>query len=147
MKSKIALWLLILALIFLAFGGFYGGIAMLLDPSGRSLEMDAVLARLPVANFTLPGLFLLVVMGVGSLLFVYGLLARPAWRWAEALTGWSGFHWAWAGTILLGVVLGIWLVVQGLLIGFKWQIQYITAVNGLLIILLVLLPGVRSLFK
>lgn len=147
MKTKAALWLLILALLFLAFGGFYGGIAMLLDPSGRSLEMDAVLPLLPVPDYTLPGLFLLLVMGTGSLVLVYGLLARPRWRWTEAVTRWSGYHWAWTGTLGLGVVLCIWLIAQGLLIGFKWPIQFITAVNGLVIILLALLPGVRSLFK
>jgi hypothetical protein len=147
MNAPFALWLLILALIFLAFGGFYGGIAMLLDPSGRSLEMDKILPMLPVANFRLPGIFLLLVMGVTPLLLVYGFLARPRWHWAKAITRWSGYHWAWVGTLALGAVLCIWLILQGLLIGFKWPIQYITAANGLLIILLALLPGVRSLFK
>ena len=38
----------------------------------------------------------------------------------------------------------LWLIVQGLLIGFKWTIQYITAANGFLIVLLVLLPGLED---
>jgi hypothetical protein len=38
------------------------------------------------------------------------------------------------------------LIVQGLLIGFKWPIQYITAVDGLLIILFVLVPGARRFY-
>jgi len=147
MKRNAVVWLLIFALLFLAFGGFFGGIAMLLDPSGSSLDMDAVLPMLPVPDYTLPGLFLLLVMGMGSLLLVYGLLARPRWRWAEAVTRWSGYHWAWTGTLALGIILCIWLIVQGLLIGFKWPIQYVTAANGLVIILLTLLPGVRSIFK
>jgi pimeloyl-ACP methyl ester carboxylesterase len=41
---------------------------------------------------------------------------------AETLSGWSRHHWAWTGTLGLGVTLGIWLLVQGLLIGFKWPI-------------------------
>jgi hypothetical protein len=44
------------------------------------------------------------------------------------------------------VLLAVWLVVQGLLIGFKWPIQYITAVNGLLIIVLAVAPSVRNLY-
>jgi hypothetical protein len=147
LKRPLNLWLLILALLFLALGGLYGGIAMLLDPSGRSLEMDVVLPLLPVPDYTLPGLFLLLVIGTGSLVLVYGLLARPHWRWTEAVTCWSGYHWAWTGTLGLGVVLCLWLIIQGLLIGFKWPIQFITAVNGLVIIFLALLPGVRSIFK
>jgi hypothetical protein len=39
MKRPFTLWLLIFILLFLAFGGLYGGLAMLLDPSGRSLHL------------------------------------------------------------------------------------------------------------
>jgi hypothetical protein len=147
MKRTPTIWLLVFALLFLAFGGFYGGIAMLLDPSGRSLEMEAVLPLLPVADYTLPGLFLLLVMGVGSLFLVYGLLEQPHWRWVETISRWSGYHWAWTGTLALGLVLCLWLILQGLLIGFQWPIQYVTAVNGLLIIFLALLPGVRRTYR
>jgi len=44
------------------------------------------------------------------------------------------------------VTLAVWLIVEGLLIGFEWAIQYITAVDGFLIILFVLLPGVRKFY-
>jgi hypothetical protein len=40
-------------------------------------------------------------------------------------------------------VLAVWLVVQAFLIGFRWPIQYVTAANGLAILLLALLPAVR----
>jgi hypothetical protein len=140
------LWLLVLLLLFLALGGLYGGIAMLTDPTGRLLQMDEILPLLPVPDYNLPGLFLFFVMGLGPLFLIYGLLARPSWAWAEALSRWSGYYWAWAGTLALGVLLAVWLVVQGLLIGFKWPIQYITAVNGLLIIVLAVAPSVRNLY-
>jgi hypothetical protein len=142
----LTLWLLVFSLLFLALGGLIGGIGMLLDASGRLLGMDDVLPLLPVADYTLPGLFLLWVMGVVPLLLSYGLLARPDWAWAQALSRWSGHHWAWIGTLALGMLLVIWLVVQGLLIGFSWPIQYVTAVNGLLIIVLALAPEVRRAY-
>jgi len=72
-------------LVFLAAGGLYGGVAMLLDPSGGALQMTEVLPSLPVPDFKLPGLFLLVVMGAAPLLLVYGLLARPSCG-----CGWQG---------------------------------------------------------
>jgi len=146
MQRPFTLWLLVFFLVFLALGGLYGGIAMLTDPTGNSLQMTEVLPLLPVPDYTLPGLFLLFVMGLVPLFLTYGLLARPNWTWAESLSRWSGHHWAWTGTLALGVMLAIWLLVQGLLIGFKWPIQYVTAVNGFFIILLVLVPGVRSLY-
>ncbi|MEW6636357.1 MAG: hypothetical protein AB1425_06025 [Actinomycetota bacterium] len=146
MRRSFTLWLLIFLLLFLALGGLYGGIAMLIDPTGRSLQMDGILPLLPVPDYILPGLFLLFVMGGGPLLLIYGLLACPDWSWAEAVFRWSGHHWAWTGTLVLGVLLAAWLVAQGLLIGFRWPIQYITAVNGALIILLALMPRVRGLY-
>ncbi|MCA9933801.1 MAG: hypothetical protein KC415_07760 [Anaerolineales bacterium] len=130
MKRSWTLWVLVFWLVFLALGGLYGGITMLTDPSGSSMQMSEILPLLPVSDFILPGLFLLFVMGVGPLVLVYGL--------------WTRRSWAWTGTLVLCVVLALWLIVEGVLIGFKWPIQYVTAVNGLLILVFALLPGVRS---
>ncbi len=143
MQRPYTLYLLLFFLLFLAFGGLYGGIAMLLEPSGDLLAMGDLLPLLPVSNFTLPGLFLLVVMGLTPLALAYGLLVQPLWGRVGRLFAWNGRHWAWTSTLLLVLVLAIWLAVQGLLIGFQWPIQYATAVNGLLILLLALTPGVR----
>ena len=85
-------------------------------------------------------------MGFAPLLLIYGLLVRPKWGWAKVISGWSGHHWAWTGTLGLGIILVIWLIIEGLLIGFEWSIQYITAIDGFLIILLVLMPGVRQFY-
>jgi hypothetical protein len=146
MKRPMALWPLIFLLLLLAVGGLYGGIAMLTDPVGGSLQLTEVLPLLPVPDYTLPGLFLLIVMGLAPMALAYGLLARPRWSWAQTLSRWSAHHWAWTGTLGLGVTLAVWLIVQGLLIGFNTPIQYITAANGFLIILLVLAPGVRRFY-
>lgn len=143
MKRPLALWCLVVLLVFLAAGGPFGGVAMLLDPSGASLQMTEVLASLPVPDYTLPGLFLLVVMGVAPLALTYGLLVRPAWRWAEPLSRGGRHHWAWTGTLALGAVLAVWLLVQGFMIGFRWPIQFVTAANGLGIVVVALVPGVR----
>ncbi len=143
MGRPIVLWLLVVFLVFLAVGGLYGGVAMLVDPSGAALQMTEVLPLLPVPDYTLPGLFLLVVMGAAPLLLAYGLLARPNWAWAEPLSRVARHHWAWTGALALGLVLGAWLAVQGLLIGFRWPIQYVTAANGVAIVALALVPAVR----
>jgi hypothetical protein len=144
MRRPLTLWPLLFLLVFLGLGGLYGGIAMLIDPTGGLLQLTEVLPLLPVTDYLLPGLFLLFVMGLAPLVLTYGLLARPNWTWVEILFRWSGHHWAWTGTLALSVTLAVWLVVQGLLIGFKWPIQYITAIDGFLILLLALAPGVRK---
>lgn len=145
MRKPITLWLLIASLIFLSFGGLYGGIAMLADPTGASLQMDTVLPLLHVPNYVLPGLFLLFVMGLTPLFLTFGLLARPQWRFLDPLP--RRHHWAWTATLLLGIVLILWLILQAFLIGFQWPIQYVTATNGLLIVLLTLIPQVRKHFE
>ena len=120
---------------------------MLLDPSGSSLQMADVLPLLPVSNYVLPGLFLLFIMGLFPVLLIYGLIARPDWIWLESTFPKLQYHWAWAGVVLLGVVLAVWLIVEGVLIGFKWAIQYVTAINGLLILLFVFLPPVKRFYQ
>ena len=147
MKRPIPLWILIFWLVLLAFGGLYGGIAMLLDPSGGILGMSEVLPLLPVSNYILPGLFLFFVMGALPLLLAYALLARPKWTRLESVVQLPEYYWAWTGTVVLGVALAVWLIVEGMLIGFKWPIQYVTAINGLLILLFVFLPSVRKFYK
>jgi len=147
MKRPLPLWILILWLVFLAFGGLYGGIAMLLDPSGASMGVDVLLPLLPVADFILPGLFLLFGMGLFPLALVFGLLVRPNWAWADALTRWSGHTWAWTGTLFLGFILLLWLAVQALLIGFTTGIQYVVVVNGLALLGFALWLSVRRLYR
>lgn len=144
MHKPITLWLLVASLIFLSFGGFYGGILMLTDPSGRSLQMDTVLPQLLVPNYILPGLFLFFVMGLAPLFLTFSLLARPKWIQLPNL---YHHYWAWTATLALGIVLILWLALQGFLIGFQSPIQYVTAVNGLLIVLLALIPQVRRHFE
>jgi hypothetical protein len=145
-QRPLALWPLLLLLILLGAGGLYGGIVMLIDPTGGLLQLTEVLPLLPVSDYILPGLFLLVAMGLAPVALTFGLLTRPKWNWAQPLSGWSRHHWAWTGTLGLGVTLAIWLFVQGLLIGFNWPIQHITAANGALIILLALTPAVRRFY-
>ena len=147
MKRPLPLWILLLWLIFLAFGGLYGGIAMLLDPSGASMGVDVLLPLLPVPDFALPGLFLLFVMGLVPLILAFGLVAGPNWPWADALARWSGHHWAWTGTLALGIVLLTWLFTQAILIGFSTGIQYVMVVNGLALLGFALWPSVRALYR
>jgi len=143
MKRPFSVWILAFWLLFLALGGLYGGIAMLLDPSGAALGMSEVLDDLPVSNYILPGLFLLFGMGLAPLFLTYALLALPKWPWLERRLPKKGYHWAWPGILVLCWVLFMWLIVEGLLIGFDWPIQYVTLVNGFLIMLFALLTSVR----
>lgn len=129
------IWPLVFFLFYLGGGGIYGGYAMLSDPTGHSLQMNKILTLLPISNFILPGIFLLVVMGIFPLLLIFALLSRPNWKTLNSLSRNRNHHWSWTFSIGLCILLTIWLILQGVLIGFREPIQYITAINGILIFL------------
>ncbi len=146
MRRPIMLWPLVLCLLILSFGGgFTGGIMMLIDPSGKLLGVAETLPLLPVPNFTLPGIFLLLVMGLFPLLLAVALIGRPQWGWLNALLEWSNHYWAWTGTLILVAILALWLIYEVWLIG-TFPITNITAVLGLLIFILAMMPGVRRYY-
>jgi hypothetical protein len=150
MKSyrPIALWFLLSFLLLLGIGGIYGGIVFLIDPTGKLMGLPPeFLPRLPVPDYTLPGFFLLTIMGIAPIILLYGMLARPRWNWTRPLVHWSGRHWSWAGTLYLGIGLAFWLVLEGLLIGFSAPMQFVTAFIGIAILLLVLTPPVRRYYR
>ena len=147
MKRPFMLWPLVLVLVFLALGGFSGGFPMLVDPAnGGYLEFGEMLPDLPVSNFILPGLFLLIVMGMFPLFLTYALIARPNWNWLDRLFQWSKHYWAWTGCLVLVGIIAIWLAYEGWLIGW-FPITYITAILGLLILLFAMMPSVRKFYK
>jgi hypothetical protein len=105
-----------------------------------------MLPDLPVSNFVLPGLFLLIVMGIFPLLLAYGLIAKPTWSWVDRLFQWSQYHWAWTGCLILVGITAVWLAYEGWLVGW-WPITYATAVIGGVILLIIFFPSMRKFYK
>jgi hypothetical protein len=147
-RSQIPLYskVIIVLLFLLALGGLIGAINFLSDPSGAAMGMSSELARLPVADYRLPGLFLLIVMCICPLFLRYGMLRQPRWDLGARLTAWSKSYWAWAGRLILGIVLALWPGLQAVYIGFGTPSQWFTAFLDVMILLLSLLPPVRRFF-
>lgn len=117
--------LLVILLVFLSLSGFFG-ILFLIDPSGGLLEMPlSLLDKLPIDTFFLPGLFLLIVYGIGSAIIVYGLIRQ--------------LFWAPVASLLLGLVLVGWVIGQIILWGEPVMLQYIYLTAGVGIFLLSLI--------
>lgn len=90
--------------IFVGLGALYGGGGLVADPTGGALGMPlTLLAGSPFADFLVPGVTLLLVNGVGSL--VAAALALARWRSAGALG------------VALGAFLVAWILLQMLWIG------------------------------
>jgi hypothetical protein len=114
--------LLVILLIFLSLSGLFG-IVFLIDPSGELVEMPlSHLDKLPIDTFFLPGLYLLIVYGIGSAIVAYGLLRQ--------------LFWAPVAGLLLGVVLIGWVIGQIILWGEPAMLQYLYLSVGIAIFLL-----------
>ena len=117
--------LLVILLVFLSLSGLFG-IVFLIDPSGELVEMPlSHLDKLPIDTFFLPGLFLLIVYGLGSAIITYGLLRQ--------------LFWAPVAGLLLGLVLMGWVTGQIILWGEPAMLQYIYLTVGVAIFLLSLM--------
>jgi len=92
---------------FIGIGAVPAGISLVFDPSGRGLGMPLeVLANSPFSDFRIPGVFLLLVNGIGSLLGGVASFRRHRLAgeiaaglgtflvlWIAAQVWWMGVHW------------------------------------------------------
>jgi lysylphosphatidylglycerol synthetase-like protein (DUF2156 family) len=123
--------ILIVLLVTLGLGGLGGGIAMLIDPSGQMMGLPTdMLDGLAITNFILPGLFLILIMGISPMVITYGL--------------WKRLPWTWMASLALGIILTLWICLQIYLWGDPVAIQFIYLVWGVFILGLSLLPQVRK---
>ena len=113
----LAIWLGILQ-IFIGIGAVPAGIAMITDPSGSNLGMPVeMLINSPFSDFLIPGILLLVVNGIGSLLGGMASFRRYRFTgeiavglgtfliiWIVAQIWWMGVHWLHILYIIIGIV-------------------------------------------
>jgi hypothetical protein len=132
-------------LIFLGVSTVGGGIEMLLNLDGGRYLPQQWLDDLPlIDSFLIPGLVLLLGFGAGSLLTAYGVWRRPQWRWLRAVERFTGRHWAWSATILLGAGQVVWIALELVYLpGLSW-LEVVYGLIGLALVLLPLTPSVRD---
>ena len=130
------MYILFVFIIFQGLSGLAGGISLILDPSGKSIQLPlSWLEGSPFSNYLIPGLILFVVLGLYPLVVFYSLLKKLRWSWFAAFT--------------LGAALIIWIGVEIIIIGYQPQppLQLIYGLVGLVILFLVFLPSFRRFLK
>ncbi len=126
-----AYWLM-LAILIQGLSGVVGGIGLITDPTGGNLQIPlSWLEGSPFNDYLIPGLILLIVLGVFPLIVLYGL--------------WTRLSWSWTASLLVGLALVIWILVEILIIGYQPTppLQLIYGLLGLAVLILVLLPSVK----
>ena len=146
-KRPVSTILLLGALVFQALSGLFGGMMLVLDPSGAMLGTPLeLLENTPFTTFLIPGLLLLTVLGAFPAVISYSLWKTPEWKAAERIEQLFGEHWSWIGSGVVGVALLIWLAVE------LWMVDYSTLLliyvfTALAILALTLLPSTRQFYR
>lgn len=140
--------LLIVLQIVLGLGAIFGGGALLIDSSGEMIGMPlSMLEGSPFGSFLIPGIILLVVLGILPLIVAYGLMKKRQWQAAETLNLFPDRTWAWAYSLYIGFMLIIWITVQVYIIKGMAVIHLFYISLGLLIQANTLLPSVQKYYS
>ena len=142
-RRPVAAILLALLVGFQALSGLFGGSVLVIDPTGDLIGLPlSVLESSPFADFLVPGLILLVVLGIVPMVVAVALWTRPRWRAARPVERAFGEHWSWIGAGVVGVGLLTWLAVESWWVG-PTALLIFYAVVGVLIVTLAVMPTTR----
>ena len=100
-----SLYFLMGLMLFQGISGLYGGIILVMDPSGDLLQMPiSILENSTFENFLVPGLILLTILGTFPIIVLFGL--------------WKRRLWSWKGALAVSFALIIWIGVQIWMVGY-----------------------------
>lgn len=127
--------LLVVFLLVLGLGALAPGWLLFTRPDGSGLGMPAsMLSGSLFPDYTIPGLVLFTVFGVGSLVVAFGVVVQPRWRWTELLTQPFNAHWSLVAAALIGIGQMIWIVVETIVIRTFSGLQPAMFIVGLAIL-------------
>lgn len=139
---------LVFLLLFQSLSAIGGGAALVIRPDGRLLNLPVTLLKhSPFKDFLIPGLFLLIVLGLLPAYTIYALLKRPRCRLLEALNPDRAIHWSWWLAFLVGILLILWIDFQVMFIRSVSILHLIYSLLGVAIVLLVNLPATRQFLR
>lgn len=143
-----SVWAIVGLLVFTGLGALMPGWAMVTDPSGQSLGMSVEWLRNPLfPDFLVPGLFLAAVIGIGGLIVAMLFLLQWDWAWGQKLNPFRAMHWTWTLTLLQGLVITLWIVIQYFSMDRASYLQATFLAIGLAIILLLFEPRLHRYFS
>lgn len=130
-SNSFVVWLYIFCAFFLSVTALFGGSILILDPSGKLLDIPIdLLSNSPFNNFLIPGIILLTVLGLGSLLVISGILIKT--------------YWASKASILLGFILLAWIFIQIYLLKIFNFLHILYSGLGIILIILSITPKFRK---
>lgn len=141
-------WVLIILHGFLGIGGIIGGGGLIIDPSGSLLQIpNSLLEHSPFRNFLIPGIILLLVLGLMPIVIAISLKTQCHWKIGWKLNLYPDRHGAWTFSLYTGFALLIWIMVQVFWIQHVSIIHLIYFAWGVAIQVVTLLPGVQRRYS
>jgi hypothetical protein len=135
MKKPVTVKILIILIVFQALSGLFGGAGLIIDSSGKFLNIPLEwLEGSPLSDYFIPGIILFAVLGIFPSIVIIGLLKSK--------------YWGWIGSVLLGIALIIWIIVEIIIIGYQADppLQLIYGILGVIILSLCFLPNIRRYY-
>jgi hypothetical protein len=131
-RRPAAAWILLVLVLVQGLSGVGGGLSLAVKPDGSIIGMPVShLHGSPFDDYLVPGLILLLVLGVLPLVAAAGL--------------WPRRRWAWYLAFAVGCSLMIWILVEITIIPYD-LLQVVFGVVGALIVLISLMASVRRYY-
>jgi hypothetical protein len=147
-KKPIPLYLLITLLMINSISALYGGIGLVINPTGSSLKLgNELLAGTIFNNYLIPGIILLLVFGAFPLFLIYTLLREPQWNWTSRINMYRNRYWAWSYSLITGIALIGSMFVKIFMVGYEKDIKIHFALLGVAIVVFTLWPSVMKYYR
>jgi len=147
-KKPFTCKLLIFMHILLGVGAVFGGLVLIIDPSGGILKMPMTLLEYsPFNNFLIPGIILFTVLGIVPLIISYSLITRCYSNVANRFNLFTEMHWSWAYSLYIGFALIIWITIEGFFMKQLAAIHVVYIFLGLAIQAVTMLPSVQKYYR
>jgi hypothetical protein len=147
-KKPFSLYILAFLMVFMGLMAILGGVLLSIKPDGSLMKIPVSdLANTLFPNFLIPGLLLLILIGILPLPLTYALFARPRSIIFKRLNLYPDMAWPWSWAVYYGLLLVLWIIIEIHLVGYHTIVQAIVAVWGVVIVALALLPGIRKYFS
>lgn len=147
-KKPFSCKLLILLHVLLGTGAVFGGLVLVIDPSGGLIKMPiTLLENSPFNNFFIPGTILLAILGILPLIISYALITKWSWRVANRLNIFTTMHWSWAFSLYIAFALIIWITIEGFFLKQFVAIHVFYIFLGLIIQAVTVLPSVQKYYQ
>ena len=148
MNGTFSSYFLIGLLALLAVGAIPSGFLLIWDPTGSTIGFPPVLFQelegSPFSDFRVPGIFLLLFLGLLPAFTVYGLLTKRKLRAIQGLNPHKNQHWSWTLSYCIGLILIFWINMQ-LFFGIGFHLLHFGYILlGVLIVFVTLLPNTQK---